>query len=72
MRSDKDSVVVYDGPRGYNPKAMSFSQRLSLAGIILLFDFVVFFLPLAAIIVAYVLLARPAWFPGWIENVYRD
>ena len=51
---------------------MKFTERLFFALIILLFDFAVFFLPLAAILVAYVLLARPPWFPGWVERVYRN
>ena len=51
---------------------MKFTQRLSFALLILLFDFVVFFLPLAACLVAYIVLVRPLWFLGWVESVYRD
>jgi len=57
---------------GTGAPTMKFTQRVSFALLVLLFDLVVFFLPLAACFIAYVLLARPAWFPGWVERVYRD
>ena len=31
-----------------------------------------FALPLAALLIAYVLLARPAWFRDWVERLYRQ
>ena len=51
---------------------MTIAQRVVFALSIVLFDLVVFFLPLAAILVAYILLVRPPWFPAWVERVYRD
>ncbi len=50
---------------------MSFAERFSLALAIVVFDLVVFFLPVAAVALAYVLLARPVWFPQWVERIYR-
>jgi len=51
---------------------MTFAERIGLALLIVIFDLVVFFLPLAAILMAYVLLFRPLWFPDWVERVYRN
>ena len=51
---------------------MSFIERISLAVVILLIDLLLFFVPLAAVLAVYVLLARPAWFPRLVEKIYRD
>jgi hypothetical protein len=51
---------------------MTFGQRMFLALAILIFDFVVFFLPVAAILGAYVLMFRPPWFAEWVARVYRN
>jgi hypothetical protein len=50
---------------------MSFTARIALASAIVIFDLVVFILPLGAVLLAYVLLFRPAWFPVWVERLYR-
>ena len=31
-----------------------------------------FAIPLAALVLAYVLIARPRWFREWVEQVYRE
>ena len=49
---------------------MKTSERVIIAAAIFLFDLVVFFLPVAAIIIAYVLIMKPPWFPQWVERVY--
>lgn len=51
---------------------MSILKRLLLAVAILLVDIVVFVLPLAAILVAYGLVVRPARLKTWIDNLYAD
>jgi hypothetical protein len=45
---------------------MRLISRVSLAAVIFLIDLLLFFVPLAAILAVYILLARPAWFarPG--------
>jgi hypothetical protein len=35
-------------------------------------DLLIFFLPGAAVLVGYILLARPTWFPRLIEKIYSD
>ncbi len=37
---------------------------------ILLADLVIFIMPLAALFLAYVVLARPVWFKSWIDDLY--
>lgn len=49
---------------------MKTSERIIIAAAIFIFDLVVFFLPVAAIIIAYVLIVKPPWFPQWVERVY--
>ncbi len=51
---------------------MKTTERIFYALLILLFDLVVFFLPLAAFLIAYVLLVRPPWFPELVEKIYQD
>ncbi|MDH3444654.1 MAG: hypothetical protein OEN50_12055 [Deltaproteobacteria bacterium] len=51
---------------------MKNTERIFYALLILLLDFVVFFLPLAAVLIAYVLLVRPPWIPELVEKIYRD
>lgn len=47
-------------------------NRLFLSVVILLVDAVVFFVPLAALFAAYLLLWRPVWFKNWIDQLYED
>jgi len=48
---------------------MQKKQRIILAGLILAADLVVFFLPLTAIFLAYVLIFNPPWFRDFINNL---
>jgi len=41
-----------------------------MAAVVLLIDGVAVFLPLTAIVVAYVLVARPTWFKDLVNQVY--
>lgn len=50
---------------------MNNSTRIQLAVIVLLADFLVFFLPLGAALLAFVLIARPAWFIRLVNQVYE-
>lgn len=51
---------------------MSFTERVSLATLIVIVDLALFFVPLAAVLAAYILLARPAWFLGLVKKIYRQ
>lgn len=51
---------------------MRLTHRLILALVILLVDTVAFAVPLGALLLAYILIARPAWFRDWVERLYRD
>ena len=51
---------------------MSIINRASLAAVIFSIDPLLFFVPLAAVLAVYVLLARPAWFPRWVEKIYGE
>ena len=49
---------------------MTTNERVLLAAAIVLVDIVLFALPLSGFFAAYILLARPAWFFGWVEQLY--
>lgn len=51
---------------------MRWSQRLGLALTIVVVDLVTIGVPLTAFLAAGVLLARPAWFPGFVVRLYTD
>jgi hypothetical protein len=51
---------------------MTLAQRLIVAALILLIDFLAFAVPLMAIVMAYVIVARPARFLQWVLLVYDD
>lgn len=51
---------------------MSPQQRYVLAAAIVLIDLVLFVVPLSGLIVAYLLIVRPPWFPAWVRELYRD
>lgn len=44
--------------------------RILLASVILITDSLFFIAPLFAIFLAYVIIARPAWFKDWIDRLY--
>ncbi|SDX63833.1 hypothetical protein [Thiocapsa roseopersicina] len=50
---------------------MRLAHRLVLALLIVVVDTAAFVVPLAALLLAYVLLARPVWFRDWVERLYR-
>ena len=50
---------------------MRLADRLVWAFIIVIADTAAFVVPLAAILLAYVVLARPPWFRNWVEQLYR-
>lgn len=51
---------------------MRLAERLVWALLIVIVDAAAFALPLAALVLAYVLLARPRWFRDWVEQIYRE
>ncbi len=50
---------------------MRLTHRLVLALLIVVVDTAAFVVPLTAMLLAYVLLARPAWFREWVDRLYR-
>ena len=50
---------------------MDSSQRWLLASALVVADLVAVFVPLAAILAAYVLIERPPWFREWVEKIYQ-
>lgn len=48
---------------------MSMTQRVLIAGAVLVLDLVVFFLPLAAVFVAYILIVNPPWFRDFLDRL---
>jgi len=48
---------------------MTQSERLILAIVIVLADTVIFFLPLAALFIAYVILVNPPWVRAFIDRL---
>lgn len=51
---------------------MRLADRVLWALLVVGVDAVAFAIPLSAILLAYVLLARPPWFRDWVEQLYRD
>ncbi len=51
---------------------MTHSQRILLAVAIIVVDVVAVFIPLTAVVAAYIILARPPWFREWIARVYSE
>ena len=50
---------------------MRLAERLMWALLIVVVDAAAFAVPLAALILAYVVLARPPWFRDWLERLYE-
>ncbi len=46
------------------------TERLILALAVVLIDTTLFVVPLAGVFVAYVIVARPPWFQGWVAALY--
>ena len=51
---------------------MSLGKRIALAGGILLGDALIFFLPLTALLMAFVIVARPRWFLILMTRIYNN
>jgi hypothetical protein len=51
---------------------MRLADRLVWAALIVIVDTAALAIPLAALVLAYVLLARPPWFRHWVEQPYRE
>jgi hypothetical protein len=51
---------------------MSLTERLVLAVAIVLFDLLVFVVPLTGLAAAWIILARPPWFREWVDRLYSD
>jgi hypothetical protein len=49
---------------------MRLAERLVWALLIVIVDAAAFAVPLAALVVAHVVLARPAWFRDWVGRLY--
>jgi hypothetical protein len=45
------------------------TQRILLAALVLLVDLVIFFLPVAAVFLAYVIVFNPPWFKDFINQL---
>jgi hypothetical protein len=50
---------------------MRLAHRLVLALLIVVVDAAAFAVPLASLLLAYILLARPVCFRDWVERLYR-
>jgi hypothetical protein len=49
---------------------MRLAHRLVLAFLIVVLDAAALAVPLMAVLLAYVLLARPLWFRAWVDRLY--
>jgi len=48
---------------------MSFTQRVLLSIGIILIDLIVFFLPLTALFLVYIILTNPVWFRKFLQDL---
>ena len=58
-----------DVPRLLLENTMSFTQRVLLSIGILLIDLIVFFLPLTALFLVYIILTNPIWFRKFLQDL---
>jgi hypothetical protein len=58
-----------EAPNLFLESTMSFTQRVLLSFGILLIDLIVFFLPLTALFLVYIILANPAWFRKFLQDL---
>jgi hypothetical protein len=56
-------------PNLFLENTMSFTQRVLLSIGILLIDLIVFFLPLTALFLVYIILANPVWFREFLQDL---
>jgi hypothetical protein len=57
---------------GSNERGASRGRWVAAAAVLLLLDAVFFVVPLAAALVLYVVLARPAWFRREVDRLYEQ
>lgn len=50
----------------HTERYMSLTNRILLAALVLLLDLVVFFFPITAVFIAYVIIFNPPWFKDFI------
>jgi len=55
----------------HNHLMMTPGERVALAAVVVLVDLVLIVVPLTALVVGYVILARPPWFRAWVERLYQ-
>ena len=58
-----------EAPNLFLENTMSFTQRVLLSIGILLIDLIVFFLPLTALFLVYIILANPVWFREFLQDL---
>jgi hypothetical protein len=58
-----------DVPNLFLENTMSFTQRVLLSIGILLIDLIVFFLPLTALFLVYIILTNPVWFRKFLQDL---
>ena len=51
---------------------MTTADRWLLAITLVVIDLAIFVIPLTGLGAAYILLARPAWFKRWVEDLYSS
>lgn len=51
---------------------MASSERIMWAVLIILADMIIFFVPVAAVFAAFLLLVRPVWFRDLVLKIYRE
>ena len=51
---------------------MNLTQRILWAFAIVLFDMVIFVIPVFAFFAAYVIVRRPPWFREWVLKLYSE
>ena len=51
---------------------MTKNQRILICALILLIDLAVFFLPLTAIFLIYIILQNPAWFREFLQQIDQE
>jgi hypothetical protein len=47
-------------------RSMSLTNRILIAALVVLLDLVVFFFPISAVLIAYVIIFNPQWFKDFI------
>jgi hypothetical protein len=64
------NIQIWGGaPILFLEHTMSFGQRIILSVGILLIDLIVFFLPLTALFLVYIILANPDWFREFLQKL---